>query len=73
MIELFKVRCTIAPNRMMAGMYAAGMTGGGMVATWDEQRAAVHTSRTDADNLAASLGRNFSGTVWAVEAVGVGQ
>lgn len=73
MNELFKVRCTAAPNRMMAGMYAAGVTGSGMVATWDVQRAAMHTSRADAAELASRLGRNFSGTVWAVEAVGVGQ
>lgn len=73
MNELYKVRCTKAPSRMMAGMYAAGTTGNGMVATWDGQRAAVHTSRTDADNLASRLGRDFSGTVWAVETVGVAQ
>jgi len=73
MIEGYKVRCIKAPSRMMAGMYAATMTGRSLVATWDEQRAAVHTSLANADELASRLGRDFSGTVWAVEAVGVGQ
>jgi hypothetical protein len=72
MNELYKVRCTAAPGRMMAGMYAAGMTGSGMVASWDGQRAALHTNRTDADNLASRLARQFCGTTWTVEAVGVG-
>ncbi|MDD5478741.1 hypothetical protein [Rhodoferax sp.] len=71
--ELYKVRCTHAPSRGMAGMYAAGHTTSGMVATWNSQRAAVHTVRTDADDMAARLARSFSGTVWAIEAVGVGQ
>lgn len=71
--ELYKVRCTHAPDRGMAGMYAAGQTTNGMVATWDSQRAAVHTARADAVNMASRLARSFSGTVWVIEAVGVGQ
>lgn len=73
MIELYKVRCTHAPGRSMAGMYAAGHTTNGMVATWNSQRAVVHAARADADAIASRLARSFSGTVWTVEAVGVGQ
>lgn len=73
MTELYKVRCTAAPGRMMAGVYAVTLASNGVVVTWQPERAAVHICRADAEILASRMGRSFSGTVWAIEAVGGGQ
>lgn len=73
MAERYKVRCTVAKGRAMAGMYAVSLTGNGVMATWKPDRAAVQTCRVDAELLASHVARNFSGTVWTVEPVGVVQ
>jgi hypothetical protein len=57
----------------MTGIYAARLTTTGIVATWKKDRAASYHSKAVADGIAASLARRFTGTVWTLEAVGVGQ
>lgn len=64
--ELYLVRCTAAGSRAMAGIYAARLTNTGMVATWQQERAARYDTKTAAEGVASRLARKFSGTVWEV-------
>ncbi len=64
MNDRYLVRCTAAVGSTMAGIYAAGLTTTGMVATWKQERATRYDSKTAADGIASRLARKFSGTVW---------
>ena len=55
MSERYLVRCSAAAGRAMAGIYAAGLTTTGMVATWKQERAA----RYDSEMAAASIARKL--------------
>lgn len=66
MSESYLVHCTAALGRTMAGIYAAGLTATGMVATWKRERAAQYDSEADATTVARRLERKFSGTTWGV-------
>lgn len=66
MSESFLVRCSAAPGRAMAGVYAARVTTTGIVATWKQERAARYQSEVDAVSAARRLGSKFSGTIWEV-------
>lgn len=73
MTELYKVRCTTASGRMMAGVHAVAPIGNGAFVTWEPKRAAVQDCRADAEILVSRMGSIFPGTVWVIEAVGVAQ
>lgn len=73
MTERYLVRCIAAPGRAMAGIYAAGLTATGMVATWQQERATRYDSQATAAIVASRLGRKFSGTEWTAELAEVGQ
>lgn len=74
MSERYIVRCTAShPAQPMSGIYAARLTTTGMVATWKQERAAIHDSEAGAARTARELTRKFTGTVWGVEAVEVVQ
>lgn len=62
----YLVHCTAALGRTMAGIYAAGLTATGMVATWKRERAARYDSEAAAATVARRLERKFSGTTWEV-------
>lgn len=64
MSESYMVRCTAATGGGMKGIYAAGLTATGMVATWKPERATRYDSYATATGVAARLGRKFCGTVW---------
>ncbi|HRI90475.1 MAG TPA: hypothetical protein PLS93_02340 [Accumulibacter sp.] len=64
--EHYLVRCTASSGRTMAGIYAAGLTATGIIATWKQERAARYESKTAADGVASRLARRFSGTAWEV-------
>lgn len=64
MTERYLVRCTAAAGRAMAGIYAAGLTTTGMVATWQRERAARYGSQAAAAGVASRLRKRFSGTTW---------
>lgn len=66
MSERYLVRCSAATGRAMAGIYAAGLTTTGMIATWKHERAARYDSKTAAANVARRLARKFSGTSWEI-------
>ena len=66
MNDRYLVRCTAAVGSTMAGIYAAGLTTTGMVATWKQERATRYDSKTAADGVASRLARKFSGTAWEV-------
>jgi len=66
MSKPYLVHCTAALGRTMAGIYAAGLTATGMVATWKRERAARYDSEADAATVARRLERKFSGTTWEV-------
>lgn len=66
MSNSYLVHCTAALGRTMAGVYAAGLTASGMVATWKRERAARYESEADATAVARRLERKFSGTTWRV-------
>lgn len=66
MTERYLVRCTAAAGRAMSGIYAAGLTATGMVATWKHERAARYDSKTAAGDVARRLARKFSGTSWEI-------
>ena len=66
MSESYHVHCTTALGRTMAGIYAAGLTATGMVATWKRERAARYESEAEAATIARRLERKFSGTTWGV-------
>ncbi|HCZ14349.1 MAG TPA: hypothetical protein DHV85_07070 [Candidatus Accumulibacter sp.] len=73
MRERYLVRCTAATGRAMAGIYAAGLTATGMVATWKMERATRFESKVDAASVASRLAKKFAGTIWTEESVEVGQ
>ncbi|MEF8699244.1 MAG: hypothetical protein V5B33_07940 [Candidatus Accumulibacter sp. UW20] len=64
MSERYLVRCTAADGRAMTGIYAAGLTATGMVATWKPERATRYDSQPAAAVVASRLGAKFAGTVW---------
>ena len=64
MTDRYLVRCTAAAGWAMAGIYAAGLTTTGMVATWKQERAARYDSQAAAAGIASRLGKKFSGTTW---------
>lgn len=66
MTDRYLVHCTTALGRTMAGIYAAGLTATGIVATWKRERAARYDSEADAATVARRLERKFSGTTWEV-------
>lgn len=66
MNDRYLVRCTAAVGRTMAGIYSAGLTATGMVATWKQERATRYDSQTAAAGVASRLTRKFSGTAWEV-------
>lgn len=66
MSERYLVRCTAAAGRAMAGIYAARLTATGMVATWQQERAARYDTKTAAEGVASRLARKFSGTAWEI-------
>ena len=66
MSDRYLVRCTDAVGRTMAGIYAAGLTATGMVATWQQERASRYDSKTTAAGVASRLACKFSGTAWEV-------
>ena len=62
----FLVRCTAASARSaMTGIYSAGLTSNGMIATWKQERATRYETEAAAACAAARLGKKFSGT-WEV-------
>lgn len=67
MSERYLVRCAAAQGRAMAGMYAAGLTRNGMIATWKHGRARRFDNESVADDVADHLATKFAGTVWVVE------
>ena len=73
MSDRYLVRCTDAIGRAMAGIYAAGVTSTGMVATWKQDRAARYESETAAAGVASRLAGKFAGTAWSAEPVEVAQ
>ncbi len=73
MSERYLVRCTAAKGRAMSGIYAAGLTATGMIATWKRERATRYESKVAAAGVASRLGKKFTGTVWSAEAAEVGQ
>lgn len=64
MTERFLVLCTAASGRAMAGIYSAGLTATGMIATWKQERATRYDSQDAADRAASRLAKKFSGTTW---------
>lgn len=66
MSERYLVRCSAAAGRAMAGIYAAGLTTTGMVATWKQERAARYDSEMAAASIARKLARKFAGTAWEI-------
>ena len=66
MTDRYLVRCTAAAGRAMAGIYAARLTATGMVATWQQERAARYESEADAAHVAIRLGKKFTGTAWEI-------
>lgn len=66
MTERYLVRCTADGGRAMSGIYAARLTATGMVATWQQERAARYDSKKDAASAARRLVCKFSGTTWEV-------
>lgn len=66
MSESYLVRCTGAASRAMSGIYAAGLTTTGMVATWKRERAARYDSKMAAARIARRLARKFAGTAWEI-------
>lgn len=64
MTEGYMVRCTAAAGRAMSGIYSAGLTANGMIATWKQERATRFDSKTIADGISARLTRKFSDTTW---------
>lgn len=66
MSECYLVRCTGAAGRAMSGIYAAGLTTTGMIATWKQERAARYDSEIDAAKIARRLARKFAGTAWEI-------
>mgnify|MGYP001019199334 CR=1 FL=1 len=73
MSERYLVRCTAAKGWAMSGIYAAGLTATGMVATWLQERATRYDSQTAAAGDASRLARKFPGTVWTPEVAEVVQ
>jgi len=71
MSRCYLVRCTSAAGRAMSGIYAAGLTTTGMVATWERDRAARYESKNDATGVASRLAKIFAGTAWTAELAGV--
>ncbi len=66
MSESFLVRCSAAPGRAMAGVYAARVTATGIVATWKQERAARYESEGAAVRAAHRLTGKFAGTTWEI-------
>lgn len=67
MSERYLVRCaTSHPAQPMSGIYAARLTNTGMVATWQQERAARYESEMDATSAARRLASKFTGTTWVV-------
>ncbi len=64
MPDRYLVRCTAAAGRAMSGIYSAGLTSNGMIATWKQERATRFDSKAAADGIAHRLARKFSGTTW---------
>lgn len=64
MSEHYLVRCTTDGGRAMAGIFAAGLTRNGMIATWKPGRARRFDTESAARTVAASLARKFTGTAW---------
>lgn len=68
----YLVRCTEAAGRTMAGIYAAGLTATGIVATWQPDRATRYESRAAAESIVTRLAKRFRGTQWAAEPISGG-
>lgn len=66
MTDRYLVRCNAATGRAMAGIYSAGLTSNGMIATWKQERATRFSSQTAAAGVATRLNCRFSGTTWEV-------
>lgn len=65
MANIYLVRCgTSHPAQPMTGIYVAGLTISGMVATWKPSRARHFESATEAGIVASRLARRFTGTTW---------
>lgn len=64
MPDRYLVRCTAAAGRAMAGIYSAGLTSNGMIATWKQERATCFDTKVAASDVATRLARRFSGTTW---------
>lgn len=73
MSERYLVRCKSAPGYALAGIYTASLTPTGMVATWQQERAARYESESLAADVVRRLARKFTGSVWGVEPVEGGQ
>ncbi|MBI4740725.1 MAG: hypothetical protein HY777_04010 [Betaproteobacteria bacterium] len=69
MPERYLVRCTAADGWAMAGIYSAGLTVTGMVATWQQERATRYDCPTAAAGAASRLAKKFRGTQWSAEPV----
>lgn len=65
MSDAYMVRCgTSHPAQPMTGIYVAGLTISGMVATWKPGRARRFESATEAESVASRMARKFAGTTW---------
>lgn len=65
MNDTYLVRCgTSNPAQPMTGIYVAGLTISGMVATWKPGRARRFESATEAEMVASRMARKFTGTTW---------
>lgn len=73
MSERYLVRCKSAVGYALAGIYAASLTPTGMVATWQQERAARFESDAIAADVVRRLASKFTGSVWGVESVEVVQ
>lgn len=69
MTERYVVRCTVAVGWKMEGIYLAGLTLSGMIATWKPGRARRFDSTIEAAAAGSRLAKKFTGTEWAAELV----
>lgn len=69
MSERYLVRCTADRYGRLVGRWVSALPATGAVVAHKIERAATYESRDAAARIAARLGRRFSGTTWAAEAV----
>jgi len=69
MTKRYLVRCTHAASRAMEGIYLAGLTLNGIVATWQPGRARLFETPSAAADVVLCLAKKFCGTQWTADTV----